>query len=144
MPLIKAMDDVIGENVDDFNGAWAKYREMTRSGIIGYTDGEIRTVHGELSYLLSHAEMNYGQAAANLASATVKVKVTKAKLLTLDYGDGAFNQRQAQVEGDDRYIEVFTKEGECEAECELWKAQVKACETAVELLSREITARLKK
>ena len=144
MGLLKDARDLIDHDVTDFEGAWDLYREMTKSGIIEYGDAEIRMLHGRMSFLLSHAEMNLGSVNSRYVAARVASKLKKSQLLIVKYPEGAFNQRTAQVEADDIWQKLAQVEAEAEADVEIWKGQVHATQTAVELLSREISARLKK
>ncbi len=122
---------------------WDIFREVS-ADIVTHSDDDIRDLHAKMTTLLAQAEMQLGEWFSKLKSFGVKSKTTKATLLVTIYPDGPFNQRSAQVEADKRYQDILEQEGEIEGNVEIYKAKVHALESAVELLSREISYRIKK
>lgn len=144
MSLQKWVDGGIDLEKEDFARCWDDYRRITSDGISKYTDDVIRDLHARMSMLFAYNKYQQGLLESVLSSRELELDLLCAKLLNTVYNEHTTVKRnEYEMQGDDRYIAKKNETEKYNVELIIKKALVNALESAVQLLSREISYRIK-
>jgi len=141
MGLIKdfAEEDELPEFVD----CWEQYRLLAANGIYRSNEAEIRNLHAQFSMLLSHKLLQQSTRKFETEKAKDYLEMDKNKLLYSKYSDDTAQKNLAACQNDPEYKISLDKKLEARRNELIFDAEVRALETIVFSLSRELSARLK-
>lgn len=133
----------VDEGIEEFQHAWADWRQMASKGISHFNDYQVRDLYTRMSFIQAHSEIILAQVESQRDGTKFAAELQESTLLRTKYTDGAMTKRLADVHSDEIYIDQYSAYQSDEDEVTITKGSLRACAVASGALSREISARLK-
>lgn len=129
---------------EEYDGAWAEYRQAVKNGIHTASDNKVRDLHARFATLLSELQLITGELAKQLAQLDVALDTAYNYLYVSEFDHiKTATSKDKAVKVHPKYGEVLQPHTDHKSELLETQWRVKSLETIVSLLSREISARLK-
>ena len=139
--ILKFAEDEV--DLPEFEDCWETFRTLSANGIFKAAEYEIRNLHAGMSMMLSHKLLQEGTANFEEYRQKLFLEMKKSELLFTKYNSGTVSANNSAVMSDLEYKAVQDTYLQAKHNQLIMESEIKALNTAVISLSRELSARFK-